>query len=121
MAVAISKPSGGRVDDIRAIRQRLRTFTFSGNYATGGETVTAASLGLKRVMAVIPCEGGIVGAPAGVTGNPIKIDIASTGASFTIKFLEDAAGAAGVAFGQEKTNAEAYIANQAVTLLVLGY
>jgi hypothetical protein len=34
--------------------------------------------------------------------------------------LEDAAGAAGTPFGQEKTNAEAYIANSKLDVLFIG-
>lgn len=119
MAVTSTKPSGRRADDVRALRIRFRTLTFSGNYATGGEQLTARNLGFYRVLAVIPLDH-MARAANGVTGNPVAIDIASDGRSLAIRFLEDAAGAAGTAIGQEKTNAEAYIASQKLDVLIVG-
>ena len=115
MAVAVSKPSNfaGRSDDVRSLRFRVRNLTFTGNYATGGETVTAASLGLKYILIALPMNA-VTAASAGVTGSLVKLDIASDNKSVVIRQLEDAAGAAGTAIGQEKTNAEAYTGTTAV-------
>lgn len=118
MAVAISKPLV-RSDDVRALRFRHRRLVFSGNYATNGETVLARSVGLNRIYAVIPADS-LIRDPAGVTGVLPIITIAANRQSFTIKSLEDAAGAAGTPIGAEKTNAEAYIANSAIDLIILG-
>jgi hypothetical protein len=121
MAVAVSKPTpADRADDVRSLKFRFRRLTFSGNYATGGETVNARDVGLRRVAGVVPLSG-LTRAAAGVTGNLPVIDVATNGTSFVVRQLEDAAGAAGTAVGQEKTNAEAYIASQFLDVVVLGY
>jgi hypothetical protein len=119
MAVALTRPSGRRADDVRALRFRFRSLAFSGNYATGGETITAASVGLKRILAVVPLDL-MTRAANGVTGVWPVFDIVSPGTSVVIRMLEDAAGAAGTPFGQEKTNAEAYIANSKLDVLFIG-
>ena len=122
MAVAVTKPSeaGGRADDVRALKFRLRKLSFSGNYATGGETVTAKVLGLKRISACVPLDS-FIRAANGVTGVFPVFDVASNGEQVVIRALEDAAGAAGTTVGQEKTNAEAYVANSELDVLFLGY
>jgi len=122
MTVAVSVPTNtdGRHDDVRSLKFRLRQLTFSGNYATGGETVTAETLGLKRLIGVIPLDT-LIRAAAGVTGVLPVFDVASNGKNVVIRALEDAAGAAGTPVGQEKTNAEAYIASSILTVVALGY
>lgn len=119
MAVTITRPAGRRADDVRALRLRFRTLTFSGNYATNGETVTAASVGLKRILGVIELDT-LVRAPAGVTGVLPVFDVATDGRSVVVRMLEDAAGAAGTPFAQEKTNAEAYIASSKIDVIFVG-
>jgi hypothetical protein len=119
MAVTVSRPSGRRADDVRALRFRFRTLTFSGNYATGGETITAASLSLKRILAVIPADL-LIRAPAGVTGVIPVFDVAADGRSVVVRALSDAAGAAAATIGQEKNNAQAYIASSAINVLIVG-
>lgn len=125
MAVAVSRPSGRRSDDVRALRFRFRTLTFSGNYATGGEVITLSgsgktpNLGLTRILAVIPLDL-LVRAPSGVTGVIPVFDVASDGKSVTIRMLEDAAGAAQSPFGAQKDNAEAYIASSKLDVLFIG-
>lgn len=117
MAVTITKPPGGRTDDVRSLRFRFRTLTFSGNYATGGEVIQASQLGLKRIQAVL-LDNVLVG---GVTGTLASSTIAATGASVTIKQSEDAAGASGTTVGIEKTNAEAYVGSSVINALFIGY
>lgn len=112
--------AGGRSDDVRALKFRFRKLSFSGNYATGGETVTAKSLGLKRIAGIIPLDT-LIRAANGVTGVVPVFDVASNGESVVVRALEDAAGAAGTPVGQEKTNAEAYIASSEIDVCIVGY
>jgi hypothetical protein len=119
MAVALSRPSGINADDTRALRFRFRTLTFSGNYATGGETITAQSLGLKQILGVIALDE-FIRAPNAVTGVEPVFDVASDRRSVVIRSLEDAGGAAGTPVGQEKTNGEAYLANSRLDVIVVG-
>ena len=123
MAFAISRPTSGgnRADDVRALRFRVRDITFSGNYATGGETIPAVSFGLKAILFIAPING-VTGVDAGgVTGTLPTFNIAVNGTSVVVRQLEDAAGAAGTPLGQEKTNAEAYVANSVHRVLIIGY
>lgn len=122
MAVAVSNPTNddGRLSDVRSLVFRIRLLSFSGNYATGGETITAESFGFNRVIAVAPLDL-LIRAAAGVTGVLPVFDVASNGKSVVVRALEDAAGAAGAPLGQEKTNAEAYIASSILPVLVIGY
>lgn len=127
MAITLSRPSGRRSDDVRSLRFRHRTITFSGNYAQGGELldVRAGSatktpnLGMSRILAIVPLDG-LIRAPAGVTGLIPVIDVASDGKTATIRALEDAAGAAGATVGVEKNNAEAYVASSKLDVLIIG-
>lgn len=119
MAVTVTRPSGRRADDIRALRLRYRDIAFSGNYATGGETISAASLSLKRILGVIPLDT-LIRAANGVTGVQPVFDISADGRTLIIRALEDAAGAAGTPVGQEKTNAEAYIASSKLSVIIVG-
>jgi hypothetical protein len=119
MAVAVSRPDGRRADDVRALRFRFKTLTFSGNYATGGETIQASDVGLKQILAVVPLDS-LIRAADGVTGNIPVFDVSAEGTSVVVRALEDAAGAAGTAFGQEKTNGEAYIADSTLDVLFIG-
>lgn len=119
MAVAISRPSGRRADGVSALKIRFRTLNFTGNYATGGEVLTARSLGFYRVLGIIALDT-LIGDPATVTGVVPKFIISADGRTVTIKSMEDAAGAAGAAVFQEKTNAEAYLANSKLDVLIVG-
>ena len=118
MAVTVTRPSGRRADDARALRLRFRTLTFSGSYATGGETITAQSVSLKRILAVIPADG-VIAPAATATGSLYKIDVASDGRSVVIRFLNDAAGAAAATLGQEKT-AGAHVAGSKLDVIIIG-
>lgn len=119
MAVSVTRVSGRRADDVRALQMLVRTLSFTGNYATGGETITAKSLGLFRILGVVPLDS-LIAAPNGVTGVQPKIDVAADGKTVVIRALEDAAGAAGATIGVEKNNAEAYVASSKLDVLVIG-
>lgn len=125
MAVTLSRPSGRRSDDVRALRFRFRTLTFSGNYATGGEVIAlngpnkTPNLGLSRILAVIPLDT-LIRAPSAITGVQPVFDVAADGKSVTIRSLEDAAGASNTPIGIEKNNAEAYIASSQLNVLLIG-
>lgn len=98
MAVAIAKVAGG--DHVAGNKRRLpRDLTFSGNYATGGETVLPATVGLKTIEQVVH------------NGVAISSDVATAlGVAYnhaTSKFVFYEGSAAGTALS-EKTNAEAY-------------
>jgi len=127
MAVAISKPTaaGGqplpRVDDVRSHRRRIRRFGFSGNYATGGYTVLATDVGMRRIIGVTPLGGNVVRAANGISGELAVIDYNADRTAFTIRLLEDAAGAAGSTIGVEKNNAEAHVASSFIDLEIIGY
>ena len=125
MAVTLSRPSGRRSDDLRSLRFRYRLLSFSGNYATGGETIAlngankTQNLGLTRILGVIPLDT-LIRAANGVTGVQPVFDVAADGKSVVIRALEDAAGVAGAPVGQEKTNAEAYIASSQLPVIFVG-
>ena len=125
MAVTLSRPSGRRTDDLRSLRFRYRLLSFSGNYATGGETISLSgpnktqNLGLTRIIGVIPLDT-LIRAANGVTGVQPVFDVAADGKSVVIRALEDAAGAAGAPIGVEKNNAEAYIASSQLPVIFVG-
>lgn len=85
---------------------------FSGNYATGGEAITAAVLGLN-VLEMVIFDGVAVTSGFGAA-NPLKYN-PTTG---KISFYESSG--AGTEL-QEKTNAEAYNAGLNVLCLAIGY
>lgn len=118
MAVTITRPSGRRADDVRALRFRFRTLTFSGSYATGGETITAKSVGLKRVLGVLPMD--LLARPAAaITGTVPVFDVSTDGTTVTVRHLTDAAGAAQATVGVEKT-AGAYTGTPLISVLFVG-
>lgn len=125
MAFTLSRPSGRRSDDIRALRLRYRLINFSGTYPGGGETISLSganktpNLGLARILGVIPLDT-MARAANGVTGNPVAVDVAADGKSVVFRLLEDAAGVAGTAIGQEKNAAEAYIGSQVFPVIFVG-
>ena len=120
MAVAIAKPTGTSVgaDTVWGNKKvRVRTLTFSGNYATGGETITAASVGLK-VIEQVHLNGNCALSTDKATANPVGITIASSGTSVVVTQYEGAA--SGAAIG-EKTNAEAYATGSNIRATFIGY
>jgi hypothetical protein len=115
MAVALAKIAGA--DFVTGNKRvKVRTLTFSGNYATNGETVTAASLGLKRIEQVY--FGGVAAASTPTTAVQMGAVIASDGTSVAIRSYEAAASAAAFL---EKDNSEAYITGQTVRATFVGF
>lgn len=114
ITVAVTKPFG-RCDDVRALKQRTRTITPSGTYVTGGFTVTAAQLGLSKVFQVL--GAGLAPATGGATANEWAYTISSDKETITFFLYENAAAGSPSA---EKTNAEAPITGQALTLTFIG-
>lgn len=92
-------------------RVRIVDLTFSGNYATGGEALSAASLGFARVD-LVALEGAAVASDL-ATALVAKYNYATS----KVAFYEGSA--AGTAL-TEKTNAEAYPAGCVVRAMVVG-
>lgn len=88
--------------------------TFSGNYATGGEPITALVAGLVTGIELVilpPVTGG---------GFYPTQPVYNADGSINLKFFETTAGAAGVPALQEKTNAEAYVASTTARITFIG-
>lgn len=119
MAVAISRVSGA--DFMQANKRiRVRDLTFSGNYATNGETITASEVGLRKIESVV-LNGNVAAGSTPTSANPVGVIIASTGASVAIRLYElGGTGAAGDPLA-EKTNAEAYLAGQTIRVEFRGF
>lgn len=120
MAIAIAKPTGVSVqaDTVWGNKKVVvRTLTFSGNYATGGETINASSFGLKAIEQIF-LNGNLALSTDKATANPVGITIASNGTSVVVTQYEGSA--AGTALS-EKTNAEAYATGSNIRVTVVGY
>ncbi len=102
-------------------RIRVYDLAFGGTYATGGETVTASSLGLRKIHWVTPMNPITIGTTLANGGTLPVFTISASGTSVAIAQLEDAAGTVGLPIGQEKTNAEAYVANATLRCVFIGY
>jgi len=100
MAVAAAKITGAQDTVWGNKKVRPRRLTFSGNYATGGETIAASNFGLKKVEQII-FHGAVAMASALSTGCPVSWDQANG----KLVFFEGSA--AGTALS-EKTNSEAF-------------
>lgn len=100
--------------------QQIRYYDMTsdtGNYTSGGTTITAKSLGLKRIDFVATSGGVATSGTSGATGLGIGITYASDGTSFTVQFYEGST--AGTILG-EKTNAEAMPSSHTIRLKVEG-
>jgi hypothetical protein len=93
-------------------RAHSRRLTFSGNYATGGEAITASTFGLRRITRLIP-HAGVASSSDVATSIPIGWNTA------TSKLLFYEGSAAGTALS-EKTNAEAYPTGCFIDVTVFG-
>ena len=119
MAVAITRVSGRRSDDVRALQMVVRTLTFSGTYPANGEVITAKQLGLFRIMGVVALD--TIVAPAGTaTGSQPKFDVSADGKTLNVRFMRDAAGVAQATVGVELTGGTAHVASSKIDLLVVG-
>lgn len=99
--------------------KKIRYFDFAsdtGNYTTGGTTITASSLGLRQIYFVTP-SGLPTSGTSGATALGIGIRYASDNTSVTVQFYEGST--AGTILG-EKTNAEAMPSNHTVRLRIEG-
>ena len=115
MAITVTKLSPNPDFVAGNKRFKFRKLTFSGNYATNGESLTAAQLGLKRVDAVI---GGAVGQAAdGATANALTFTPNAARTSVLVETYESGAANAALA---EKTNAEAHATGLNVTVIAVG-
>lgn len=108
MAVAATIVKKGVWGDRRAHSASL---VFSGNYATGGEAVTASTFGLQYLEDVIVHGLAVDGSSTALlcSYNP------TTGKIMCFEGV-----AAGTPFA-EKTNAEAYVASATVRVTALGW
>jgi hypothetical protein len=112
MAIAVTKPTPNPdyIDGNKKVR--VRTLTFSGNYATGGESFTPTNAGMKQFDQVI-VHGGVAAAADMATAIPVFYNFA------TQKFTFYEGSTAGTALG-EKTNAEAYPTGCLVRVTLIG-
>lgn len=114
MAITPTKVTSYVVGNKRA---RVFDLVFSGNYATGGESVTNTTLQLKKVEQVIP-NGNLATSTDLATANPVGFRVNSTGSAVTVTQYEGSA--AGTALS-EKTNSEAYATGSNIRVTVIGY
>jgi hypothetical protein len=88
---------------------RIRDITFdTGTYVTGGNSITAASVGLRTIDLVVFGTQAMTGGTSGATVNWIGVTYASNRQSVTFQQYECAA--TGLP-GLEKTSSEATVAN----------
>src|SRR4051812_39797556 len=109
MAVAITQIARFSLGNKRA---KIVDLTLSGNYATGGEALTARTLGFKKLEFV--CFNGPAVSTDLATSNPVSYDYS------TAKLVSYESGASGTA-SAEKTNSEAYATGSHVRALCIGY
>jgi hypothetical protein len=97
----------------------IRDVTFdTGTYVTGGNSITAASVGLKTIDFVDTGTMGMTGGTSGATINWIGVTYAANRQSVTFQQYESAA--TGLP-GLEKTSAEATVANATFRVGVLEF
>jgi hypothetical protein len=102
--------------NVGAVKFRTRNVSAdTGDYATGGFTITASQLGLKKIDVVL--AGGATSGTSGATYSPVGIIYAASGSSITVVVYE--AAATGLVLLQ-KTNAEAHEANWTLRLFAIG-
>jgi hypothetical protein len=113
MAVTPTVISGAQDTTFGNKRVRPRRLTFSSNYATGGEAITAANFGLKKIEHLF-FQGGVAVASDKTTAIPVFYDQANA----KLTFYEGSA--AGTALS-EKTNAEAYPTGCFIDVTAVGF
>lgn len=112
VAVTVTKPTGVTDYVSGNKRVRIRDITFdTGTYVTGGNTVTAAQVGLKRIEIVNFGTQVATNGTSGATANPVGVTYNSTNTAVTFQQYElGGTGAAGDPL-REKDSAEATLAN----------
>jgi hypothetical protein len=112
-----ARPSGvrGFADGNKKVRY-LDLTSDTGNYRSGGTTVTAAAFGLRHID-FVTVSGSATSGTAGATSLGVGIRYASDGTSVTVQLYEG--GGAGV-IGSEKTDNEAMPSNFTVRLRAEG-
>ena len=109
VVVTSTKISGVADFDDGPYKARIRDITFNtGTYVTGGNVITAASVGLRTIDMVTMGTQAMTGGTAGATVNWIGVTYASNRQSVTFQQYECAA--TGLP-GLEKDSAEATVAN----------
>lgn len=116
MAIALNRTTGADYT-VSNKRHKVRTLVFSSNYATGGEAITPANVGLKKIEQVIS-HGNLATSTDLATANPVGFVINSTGTSVTVCQYEGSA--AGTALS-EKTNGEAYATGSNIRVTFVGF
>ena len=114
-----TRPTGTRGH--KEANKTIRYFDLTadtGDYAAGGVTITAASLGMKHIDFVATSGGVATTGTAGATGSPIGITYAALGVSFTV-WLYETGTSADTPLNQK--TAEAFAANFTIRLRVEGY
>jgi hypothetical protein len=109
VVVTATKPAGVKDGPEGSAESKIRDITFdTGTYVTGGNSITAASVGLRTIDLVRFGTQAMTGGSSGATVNWIGVTYASNRQSVTFQQYECAA--TGLP-GLEKTSAEATVAN----------
>lgn len=109
VVITVAKPAGVRDGVDGSSDCRIRDITFdTGTYVTGGNSITAASVGLKTIDLVRFGTQAMTGGTSGATINWIGVTYAANRQSVLFQQYECAA--TGLP-GLEKTSAEATVAN----------
>jgi hypothetical protein len=119
VTITITKPTGVQDTTFGNKKIKVRDITFNtGTYVTGGNTILASDVGLKRIDFVSVGTMGMTGGTSGATINWIGITYAAGGTSITVQQYESAA--TGLP-GLEKTSSEATVANATWRVAIWGY
>jgi hypothetical protein len=114
--ITVAAATGVPDKNVGGLKFRVRDITAdTGTYTTGGFTVTASQLGLKRIYVVV--ANGATGGTSGATLNPFGITHNAGGASVTLQEYEGAASQAPLL---QKDSAEATVANFSARVLAIG-
>jgi hypothetical protein len=116
MAVTYTHTQVGKTNIIGNRKQKFYDLTATGTYAAGGDTITAASLGLKR-FDKYEATGPATGGTAGATINWLGQRYGSENKTVIVQQYESAA--TGLP-GLEKTDTEAVVSNFTVRVEVVG-
>jgi hypothetical protein len=119
VVVTATKPAGVRDASDGAAKTRIRDIAFdTGTYVTGGNTITAASVGLRTIDMIRFGTQAMTGGTSGATVNWIGVTYASNRQSVTFQQYESAG--TGLP-GLEKTSAEATVANATFRVEFVSY